>query len=316
MEKALSHGGNEACLSSFNENLQVLNSCNALSIGKMLGQGSRSYVYELPQLKHLVLQSKEPATSSLDLKANRLIAVDNPILEFNIGQPVLKSSDQQFSILRKQVGITYAIPFASIFEQYGIDSLLGHNQPMVEKDIAPYRKNYASHLGKIARMPQNAYDQLVKRIQLIQQKGLYLDPCSLNILLDEANSSFNTLDHFEAIGPYENVLGLASALLDTMYVYLDENAVSSGKTAFSKTVANDPMLIFLRQHILIKLLTAALKSGLPLPKEACPKNYFGFHQRSFDMNYVLRISGCKIDFSNLQALWKTANLSLLSRIAA
>jgi hypothetical protein len=61
---------------------------------------------------------------------------------------------------------------------------------------------------------------------------------------------------------------------------------------------------------------AALKLGLPLPEQACPKNYFGFQQRSFDMNYVLRISGCKIDFSQLQTLWKSDPMVLFSRIAA
>jgi|GEM_PF-2576362 len=320
MEKGIYQAANEACLSShralFHAALQTLRSCSHLTVGELLGRGSRSYVYEVAQLQDYVIQSKAPILENIDLQTNPFEPVESPISEINIGQAVLKSTDRQFNLLRRQIGVTYTIPFAQFFDEYGIDSLLGHNQPMDEKDTAPYRKEYALHLGKIARMPQIAYEKLVQRIQLITQQGLYLDPSSLNILLDEATSSFNTLDHFEPIGPYENVLGLACALMDTMYVYLDEHAIGLNKTVFSNTVANDPKLIFLRQHILIKLLTAALESGLPLPEEACPKNYFGFHQRSFNMNYVLRISGCKIDFSTLQALWETAPITLLSHIAA
>jgi len=320
MEKELYQAANEACLSSqshlFHAALQTLRSCNHLTVGKLLGRGSRSYVYELPQLHHYVLQTKNLISEYLEAQTDSFEPVACRIPELNIGQAVLKSVDGQFCLLRRQIGVTYTIPFARFFDEYGIDALLGHNQPLEEKDTAPYRKEYALHLEKIARMPQKAYDKLVQRIQLIKQKGLYLDPCSLNILLDEATSSFNTLDHFEPIGPYENVLGLACALMDTMYVYLDEHAIGLKKTAFSNTVANEPTLIFFRQQILIKLLMAASKSGLSLPEQACPKNYFGFHQKSFDMNYVLRISGCKIDFSQLQTLWESEPVILFSRIAA
>jgi hypothetical protein len=98
--------------------------------------------------------------------------------------------------------------------------------------------------------------------------------------------------------------------MDTMYVDLDEHAVNSQGVRSIQTVASDPQLIALRKRVLLKTLWAAFKTGLDLPESTCPVNAFGFHQRSFDLHYVFKISGLSNQWPWIQLFFTLKNYKL------
>ncbi|HEY9687993.1 MAG TPA: hypothetical protein V6C52_13545 [Coleofasciculaceae cyanobacterium] len=259
----------------------------------VVGRGSRATVYRIPKMPDYILHVQNDLNWTTLPNDLPLLMLPDPLRGMNIGQAVASMQDGAVKIVRYLPGKTSGIPFAQFFERYGIDNLLGHNQPMRVEETAPYRRMYTRHLKRIARMSQQAYDELARRILRIGEVGLHLDPCSLNVLVDDmpGRERFNTIDHMEPIGPYENLLGMACALLDTMYVDLDEHAVNHEGRPSRRTVAADPALIRLRHEILRKVIRAAYKTGLPLAVETCPLNRFGFRQRAFNMEYALEISG-------------------------
>ncbi len=266
-----------------------------LKYNHLLGQGTRASVYAIPNLPTFVLLIQHSVQIHGAISIDNFIPSLDPLPQYNIGQLVASTNNGNIMILKRQSGTTYPLPYNQLFQHYCIDNVLGKGATIYHTDIAQYQDDYRKHLKLIANMPQKAYLQLAKKVQLIKAADLYIDPCALNILVDTDAQTFNTIDHGENIGPYENVLGLAFALVDSMHVYLDEHAA---ERVSSVSLAYSPELMALRQKILKKLFIAAIQTGLTLPKTACPKTTFGFHQPSFCMDYVLQISGFTENWEN------------------
>lgn len=257
----------------------------------LLGSGSRTSVYRIPQVSDYVLQVVHGLTAEAMSEVPLMARVPERLPGLNIGQPIYSTQGGLVQVLRYQAGRNSAIPFNDFFQKYGIDELLGEGISMKAADVLPYRSVYINHLRTISEMPQSAYDQLAGRIIIIQKAGLFLDPCSLNLLVDPSGERFNTIDHQECIGPYENVLGMLCLLMDTMFVDLDDYAVHGADIRFQTSLARHPGCVALRRRILRKSLRAALKVGLDWPEVSCPKNSFGYYQRSFDVEYAFSIAG-------------------------
>jgi len=268
-----------------------------------LGEGSRASVYRIPALPAYVLNVCHELNDDTLHSETGISAIQDCLPGLNIGQPVASMYGGYACILRFQQGINSRIPFRRFFAKYGIDEILGDDLPMQAEDLLPYRSLYISHLRIISDLPQRAYDQLASHIIQIQQNGLFLDPCSLNLLVDIDSKSFSTVDHQECIGPYENVLGMICLLMDTMFVHMDEHAIYKSDLVVRTSLANDPELVRMRRRILKKALNAAIKFGLKWPSEACPKNVFGFHQSSFDLRYAFRLAGMADRYDEIAALF-------------
>ena len=139
-------------------------------------------------------------------------------------------------------------------------------------------------------MPQSAYDKLAFVIASLRPNNLYFDPCANNILVDHKLKQFNTIDHLEEIGPYETLVGMYCALIDTMYLALDE-------IAFSNHGMKDESILFNQidsQHrriIYNKCLLASGTAKLPIGDKEEPVNKFGFIQYSLSWKFVLKTLG-------------------------
>jgi hypothetical protein len=220
-----------------------------------------------------------------------VVEVEDLAPGINIGQPVMNLQGDHIRVLRYQAGDSFPIDYASLFQQYDLTQVLSLGQPVHLDDVLPYRDGYCNHLERIEAMPQQAYDNLALTLLAVTECGLYFDPCSLNVLIHPNGQSFTTLDHFENVGPYANVLGMACSLLDTMYLDLDQHALDAFGRANATPLSQCPVLIPVRQSILKKIILAANNTGLPWPVEYCPVNAFGYRQRSWDLRYVFRVSG-------------------------
>jgi hypothetical protein len=284
----------------------------------ILGKGSRALVCRIPKMPEFVLRLNNTMDFKNPSPEFSLRRLANPLPLLNIGQPVAGSSGGEIKILRHQAGIHSGIPYPHFFERYadsgksGMDSLLGEQIPMLAEDIQPYRGHYVRHLEKVAKMPQAAYDDLAKKILVIKSAGLFIDPCSLNILLDQKNKKFNTVDHQEKIGPYQNILGMACALIDTMFVDLESRAIDLNGQKSNETFDQDLYSTQLRHQILKKTFLAAFRTGLNIPEEACPINVFNLRQRSFGMDYACDISGFQNQWMEIQKLLLEATPATVS----
>jgi hypothetical protein len=269
-----------------------------------VGQGSRSTVYRIPRLPDYVVQVSHLITPEALKLETPMQDLPDCLPGINIGQPRLSMHDGLVKILYFQSGKTSAIPFQDFFKKYGIDELLGYGISMNIRELLPYQAQHVAHLKLTSSMPQEVYDQLACRIGAIQQAGLFIDPCSLNLLIDKNNYAFGTIDHQEMIGPYENTLGLLCLLMDSMYIDMDEYAQKSSSAQLGASLVTRPDLILVRKQIIKKALIAAAKAGLAWPPEACPKNSFGFYQRSFDMRYIFRISGLSKKYRQVESIFQ------------
>ena len=290
----------------------------ALQPEQHLASGSRSQVFTIPHLNDFVLRVPNATLALIrehkghkplaDSKGWVWVLVDDPMPERHIGQVVAllvgSSGTELAQILRRQRGVTYDISYADLFERYNIDDVLGYDQPVFYRDIAQAVEAYEAHLTRIAQMPQEAYDHLAETLILLKERGLHFDPCALNVLVDTPSQRFYTIDHHEDIGPYENVLGMACALMDSILVDLDTHAIRNEDDG-EATLASDPVLQARRATILSKIISAANRTGLAFPPEACPLNTFGFHQRSFDMDAILRMCGISMTWAEMQHIVNT-----------
>jgi hypothetical protein len=273
----------------FGGSLQALVS-HVLSLDTKLASGSRSTVYSIPSAAHYVLRVAKSKTP-FEFGVEEWLAVPDVFPEKNIGQVVAETPSKTLQILRYQTGVTYAVDYSTLFQKYDIDAVLGEGTPVLATDLAPYVTSYRQHLALIARMEQSAFDDLAITIRLLSERGLHFDPCSTNILVDVDAEAFNTVDHAEDVGPYATILGMAAALMDTVFLDLDDHAVDADGDSATVGLSRDPALVALRKRILLRVLMASLRSGLPVSEEPCPVNAFGYRQRSYDMGYVMRVSG-------------------------
>jgi len=223
---------------------------DTMAFGTLLGQGTRGKVYALSQSPEYVLYvSHEVAQPPTELQ---MVEVEDSAPGINIGQPVMNLQGDHIRVLRYQAGDTFPIDYASLFKKYNLTKVLSLGESVHLKDILSYRDGYCNQLKRIEAMPQKAYDNLALTLLAVTECGLHVDPCSLNVLVHPNGESFTTLDHFENVGPYANVLGMACSLLDTMYLDLDEYALDSHGQLNTNPLSQCTKLIQIRQSILNK----------------------------------------------------------------
>lgn len=276
-----------------------------------LGRGMKACVYPIPKLPKYALRVLNdcPVGTVLDSEPH-LFPLPDRLPDLNIGQAIARIGDQGLYLLRHQPGQALGVPYAKILENHNKDEVLDTNpKPVNIEDVAPYKKLYADNLRLVAQMPQSAYDDLALKIIRIKSAGLFMDPFSNNYLVDVQTKSFNTVDHESYIGPFENLIGMLNALIDAVYVDLDERAVDADGNRQEKTSANDPILIGLRQTIFRKTIVAAYHTGLEFPSDLHPVDAWGGILRSFCLDYAFEICGATQKEAEIRDLLREHNLS-------
>lgn len=143
-----------------------------------IGNGNFSYVYNFPEkfdVKDFVLKTKRMLIKIPPLGTQiEQIADKSPLI--NIGQTIAGIS-KDFSILKKVEGI---------------ETIPSH---FAEKSYSEIKQKYIENIKIIATMPQEAFDNYVKKVKILNENLIALDNIGLgNLLVDAKNLSFNPID--------------------------------------------------------------------------------------------------------------------------
>jgi hypothetical protein len=274
-----------------------------------IGQGAGAKVYRIPKLPNFVLRIWH-GTDISRLPA-RMEQTNWDILPIHVGQPIASFQPSDIEITRYQSGKTTKLSLSSLFKNYNFKELFaeGEQKPLKEAEIAHKRPLYTEHLKYTAAMPQEAYDDLAHKIEVLNgYSNLHFDPNIRNILANKDKKTFNIVDLTSTygLGPHKNVSGMAGALIDCLFINLDGNAIGKNGEKSLANVAEDASLILLRRAVLEKTFLAAYRTGLRMPGEDWPEiplgNQRGIGKRRYymDANYICRVSG--FDWQKVKAL--------------
>ena len=201
----------------------------------VIGHGGNADVYAIPGVEKYVMRIVRAAGGEIN---GQIQEVQDDFPEYNIGQAVAGIPEAGVYFLRRQPGVPAGVPYGEIRRASGEAS----------------DKVYEDHLRNAASMPQEAYDDFIKMLSVINERGYQFDPSKANnVLLDLEAGKFNVVDINKKLegSTYQNSISeLVITLMDNAY---------SWKYKGSGPVEN------YRRVILEKCTEAARKAGQTLP---------------------------------------------------
>lgn len=266
----------------------------------VIGSGYNHSTYKIPENDKYILRGPnygivKQFASQLDYADAKLVESEDKNLKINIGQRVadlmVKTNSgifMVFEVLKKQEGNVLGVPPYSAIsnEESGELRLNELNYEAQER-----KEQYAKSLEDVAKMPVEAYSQLISDLQEAAKAGYKFDHLnSNNILVDTKNKKFNLINMDKTKGDvnYGNVL-YALTNINYFNTYASKSPLGQSTQREIKEAVNNTV------DIIHKFMIAMKQNGVKFDKDSMS---FEFHKllRSYPMS-------CIAESNNINDKW-------------
>ena len=173
----------------------------------ILGEGANSIVYKIPELNDYVLKVLH------NEGMNRVNIGEFPS-DVNLGQPVWQDKENsRYLILKKVEGDVHSIDNWS--------KTIWDKEKYTPLPVTKVQANlYYEQLSDLANMPQAAYNQLVRNVKILDERGYKLDSINPNnLIVDKEKSQIHIIDSFK-VKPHERDI-YKNCYMDLVAIMLD-----------------------------------------------------------------------------------------------
>ncbi|MBR1424884.1 hypothetical protein IJ579_04910 [bacterium] len=140
-----------------------------------ISEGANGKVFSIPDNPNFVLKvDKKFNPANLDSFVYNIEEINEPFGDLNVGQPIAKYGEEILVLIR-QKGKEFGLPFV-------------RKHVLSKRDIQNNIHRYIKNLIKIAEIDQSGYDNFVREIKELQQRGFNIDIWNSNNVLIDGNN--------------------------------------------------------------------------------------------------------------------------------